>query len=334
MGIPNSGKPHNSARRAMLLGAAAIALAFSTSAYSKQNYPTRPIRLIVPYTAGGATDAVARIVASQLANKLGQPVIVENKPGAGGNIGTQFVADAPADGYTLLFATTANAINESLYRNLQFKFAKDFQPVSQLTELPNVLIVSNKLNVNNVQELIDLARSQPGALAYGSAGVGTSTHLAAELFKSMAKVDLIHVPYKGSSPAMTDLRGGQIQVMFDNISSALPQIRANAVKALAVTSAQPSSQLEGVSAISQTLPGYEAVAWHGIVVPAKTPDDIVAKLYDNIESTLKMPEVATQFETIGVRPVASASPSDFGNHISKEISKWTKVVKDSGATLD
>ncbi len=322
-------------RRNALLGGAALLSGISTQAFGKSDYPNRPIRLIVPYTPGGATDVVARIVAANLGKALGQSVIVENKPGAGGNIGTRFVVDAPSDGYTLLFTTTANAINESLYRNLPFKFAKDIQPISQLAELPNVLIVNNSLGVKNVAELIAYARANPGRLLYGSAGVGTSTHLAAELFKAMAKVDITHIPYKGSAPAMTDLRGGQIHLMFDNISSALPQIEGNAVRPLAVTSSQPWPQLLAIPTLAQSgLQGYEAVAWHGLGAPANMSSEIATKLFENVKSALQTPEALRQFETAGVRPVTSASPAAFHKHIASEISKWGQVVKASGATLD
>lgn len=324
---------NNLLARRQILALALVATSWAHVAMAA-DYPTKPIRLVVPYTPGGATDSVARIVAQQLTQRLGQTVVVENRPGAGGNIGTQVVATAVPDGYTLLFATTANAINQSLYKNLPFNFTKDFQPISQLVELPNVVITNNQVPIKSIQELIARAKEKPEALSYGSAGTGTSTHLAAELFKAMAKVNIQHVPYKGSSPAMTDLRGGRIQLMFDNLPSALPQIKAGAVRALAVTGLKPSPQLAGIPTVSQSgVPGYEAVAWHGIAAPAKTPADIVNKLSIEIGTILRQPETVKQIENIGAVPVSS-SPDQFEQHISKEIVKWGKVVKDSGATVD
>jgi len=288
----------------------------------------------VPYAPGGATDSVARIVAQQLSQRLGQTVIVENKPGAGGNIGTKYVADAAPDGYTLLFASTANAINESLHKNLPFSFARDFQPISQLSELPNVLIVNNDIGINTVEELIAAARARPGVLAYGSGGVGTATHLAAELFKYMAKVDIMHVAYKGSAPAMIDLRGGRVQLMFDNIPSALPQIKVNAVRALGVTASSPVPDLPGVPAIAQAgVPGYEAVAWHGVVAPARTPADIVQRLQTEVKAVLQSADTAQKYRDLGVVPVSSTS-EEFRRYIAESIDKWGKVIKESGVTVD
>ncbi|MFQ6708350.1 tripartite tricarboxylate transporter substrate-binding protein, partial [Bordetella pertussis] len=220
-------------------------------AASADTYPSKPVRLIVPYTPGGATDMVARIVAQHLGARLGQSVIVENKPGAGGNIGSQMVASALPDGYTLLFSTTANAINESLYKDLPFDFKQAFEPVTQLVELPNVVITGPDVPVNSIAQVIALAKKDPKALTYASAGTGTSTHLATELFKTMAGVNILHVPYKGSAPAMTDLRGGRVQLMFDNIPSALPQVQAGAVRALAVTSSRRSPVLPDVPTVAE-----------------------------------------------------------------------------------
>jgi tripartite-type tricarboxylate transporter receptor subunit TctC len=324
---------HRLAPRLQVLALALAATSWTQGALTA-DFPTESIRLVVPYTAGGATDSVARIVAQQLTQRLGQTVVVDNRPGAGGNIGTQFVATALPDGYTLLFATTANAINESLYKKLPFDFRKDFLPVSQLVELPNVLITNNQVPYKSVQELIAAAKAKPEALSYASAGTGTSTHLAAELFKSMAKVEILHVAYKGSAPAMTDLRGGRVQLMFDNLPSALAQIKAGTVRPLGVTGLQRSPQLPDVPTIATSgVPDYVAVAWHGIAAPARTPADIVSKLSTEIGEVLRMPEVVKQIEGLGAVPVSS-TPEQFRRHIDKEIVKWGKVVQSSGATVD
>ncbi|CCN17739.1 tripartite tricarboxylate transporter substrate binding protein [Bordetella bronchiseptica] len=313
-----------------MLGAALL----PAGAASADTYPSKPVRLIVPYTPGGATDMVARIVAQHLGARLGQSVIVENKPGAGGNIGSQMVASALPDGYTLLFSTTANAINESLYKDLPFDFKQAFEPVTQLVELPNVVITGPDVPVNSIAQVIALAKKDPKALTYASAGTGTSTHLATELFKTMAGVNILHVPYKGSAPAMTDLRGGRVQLMFDNIPSALPQVQAGAVRALAVTSSRRSPVLPDVPTVAEAgVPGYEAVAWHGISVPAKTPAPIVERLSGEIAQLLKQPEVVKQLTAIGATPVGS-TPAQFQAHIDKELAKWQKVVAESGASLN
>ena len=305
-----------------------------SAAHAEATYPSRPITIIVPYTAGGSTDAVARIVAKGLQERLGQPVLVDNRAGGGGNIGTRAVAVADPDGYTLLFATTANAINHTLFKKLEFDFQSDFAPISQLSSSPNVLIVNKDIGVNSVEELIARARAEPGSLSYGASGVGSTVHLAAELFKSMTKTDLTQVTYKGSAAAITDLRSGDIQVMFDNLPSALPQIRANAVKALAVTGREPVAQLDGVPTIDKSgAPGYEAVAWHGLVAPAKTPAEIVARLNKEVAATLGQEDTRRLFENIGVSP-ASSSPDEFKAHITAEIAKWGEVVKASGAVAD
>jgi tripartite-type tricarboxylate transporter receptor subunit TctC len=318
-------------KAAILLGVPTFAMSSSASAAS---YPDKSIRLVVPYTPGGATDTVARIIARQLTTELGQTVIVENKPGAGGNIGTQHVAMSQPDGYTLLFATTANAINESLYKKLPFDFRRDFVPVSQLVELPNVLILNNDVPITSVKALIEDARKNPQKYSYASAGTGTSTHLAAELFKAMADVQIQHVPYKGSSPAMTDLRGGRVQLMFDNIPSALPQVKSGAVKAVALTGLKPNPQLPDLPTISDSgLPGYQAVAWHGIAAPKGTSAAIVKQLSQAVGKALSQPETIKQIGNIGAVPVAS-TPQEFEKHIASEIDKWAKVVKASGASVD
>lgn len=313
----------------VLLIAPAICLSAAAA-----GYPDKSIRLVVPYTPGGATDSVARIVAQRLTQKLGQTVIVENKPGAGGNIGTQVVATADPDGYTLLFATTANAINESLYKKMPFDFQRDFEPIAQLVELPNVLITNNDVPIASVQQLIANAKEAPEKYSYASAGTGTSTHLAAELFKAMAGVQIQHIPYKGSSPAMTDLRGGRVQFMFDNIPSALPQVKAGAVKALAVTGLKPNPQLPDIPTVADSgVPGFQAVAWHGLAAPAKTPPAIVNQLSTAVAEVLSQPETISQIGNIGAVAIGS-SPEEFKQHIAKEIDKWSKVVKESGASVD
>jgi tripartite-type tricarboxylate transporter receptor subunit TctC len=306
----------------------------AATAASAAGYPDKPITFVVPYTPGGATDAVARIIGHKLSERLGQLVIVDNRPGAGGNIGSASVAKAPADGYTMLLATTANAINESLYTKLPFDTRKSFTPVTQLVALPNVLIVNSSVPATSVKELIALAKAKPGQLNYASAGMGSSTHLAAELFKSMAQVDIVHVVYKGSSPALADLRGGQVHMMFDNMPSALPQLDGGKLRALAVTGTKRSLSLPNVPTVAESgLPGYETVAWHGVVLPAGAPKEVVTRLHDEIVKVLAMPDVKERLRVLGIEPVGS-TPEQFDAHIRSEITKWAKVVKASGARVD
>ena len=315
-----------------LLLASIVAVATSVSA---QSYPTRPIRLVVPFPAGGTTDILAREAGERLSATLGQPVVVDNRPGAGGNIGADLVAKSASDGYTLLMATVGtHAINPSLYSKMPYDHIKDFAPVVLVAGVPNVLEVTSSLPVNSVADLIKLAKEKPGQLNFASSGNGTSIHLSGELFKSMAGVDMTHVPYKGSAPALVDLVGGQVQLMFDNLPSSLPQIKAGKLRAIAVTSAQRAPALPNVPTIAESgLPGYEASSWFGIVAPAGTPPAVINRINAEINQWLRAPETAEKLLAQGAI-AAGGSPEQFAAHIRAETDKWAKVVKASGAKVD
>jgi len=324
----------SSARRRLLLAAVA-ALCLAAPAFAQaQAYPTKPVRLVVPYPPGGPTDIVARLVAQKLSEQLGQQFIIDNRPGAGANTGAELVARSPADGYTLVVATTAHAINPSLFKNLGYSLAKDFAPVSLLTSGPLVIVANPALPAKNVAELIALAKARPGELNFASSGNGQSTHLSAELFASMAGVKMNHIPYKGSAPALTDTMGGQTQLMFDTMLSAMPHVKGGKLKALAVTSATRSPVAPEVPTVAESgLPGYEAIAWNGLLAPAHTPPDVLARLSTALKKVLAAPDVKDKFEAQGFAATWT-SPEDFGRFMTAEIDKWAKVVKVSGATVD
>jgi tripartite-type tricarboxylate transporter receptor subunit TctC len=319
---------------AALAGIAAIALAAPAGAQTPA-YPTKPIRLIVPFPPGGATDIIARAVAQKLSETWGQSIIVDNRPGAGGNIGTELVAKAAPDGYTLEMGTVGtHAINASLYAKIPFDNVKDFAPIILVAGVPNVLEVTPSLPVNSVQELIAYAKTNPGKLNFASSGNGTSIHLSGELFKVMAGVQMTHVPYKGSAPALQDLIAGQVQLMFDNLPPSLPQIKAGKLRALAVTSATRAPALPDVPTVAETgLPGFEASSWFGLLAPAGTPPAIIAKINAEVAAWLASPEGKEKLSSIGAN-AAGGSPEDFARHINAETAKWAKVVKESGAKVD
>jgi tripartite-type tricarboxylate transporter receptor subunit TctC len=319
---------------AMLAGIAAIALSVPASAQAPA-YPTKPIRLVVPFPAGGATDIIARAVSQKLTEAWGQSIVVDNRPGAGGNIGTELVAKAAPDGYTLEMGTVGtHAINASLYAKIPFDHIKDFAPIILVAGVPNVLVVNPSLPVNSVQELIAYAKANPGKLNFASSGPGTSIHLSGELFKVMAGVQMTHVPYKGSAPALQDLLGGQVQLMFDNLPPSLPQIKGGRLRALAVTSLTRAPALPDVPTIAESgLPGFEASSWFGILAPAGTPPAIIAKVNAEVAKWLASPEGKEKLVAIGAN-AGGGSPEDFAQHIQKETAKWAKVVKESGAKVD
>ena len=298
-------------------------------------YPTKPIRLVVPFPAGGTTDILARAVAQKLTEAWGQPVIVDNRPGAGGNIGSELVAKAAPDGYTLEMGTVGtHAINASLYAKMPYDHVKDFVPVILIAGVPNVLVVYPSVPVNSVAELIAYAKANPGKLNFASSGSGTSIHLSGELFKVMSGVQMTHVPYKGSAPAVQDLLGGQVQLMFDNLPSALPHIKAGKLRALAVTSAQRAPVLPDVPTIAEAaLPGFEASSWFGVLAPAGTSPAIVVKLNAEIAKWLASPEAKEKLQSQGAN-AAGGPPENFAKHIAAETAKWAKVVKESGAKVD
>jgi tripartite-type tricarboxylate transporter receptor subunit TctC len=297
------------------------------------DYPTRAVRVIVPYPAGGTTDIMARLVANYLSEKLGQTFVIENKPGGGTNIGTQEVINAAPDGYTLLIPSPANAINATLYKQLPFDYLRDTVPVAGIARVPNVMEVNPEVPVKTVQEFIDYAKKNPGKLNMASSGNGSSIHLSGELFKAMTGVDMVHVPYKGSAPAITDLAGGQVQVMFDNLPSSISFIKAGRLRALGVTSAQPVPVLPGVPTVAETVPGFEASSWFGVAAPKGTPNEIVEKLNKEINAAIADAKIKMRIEDLGGIPFPG-SAADFGKFVQAETDKWRPVVIKSGATVD
>lgn len=300
-----------------------------------QTYPTHSIRLIVPFPAGGTTDILARAVAQRLTETLGQAVVVDNRPGAGGNIGSDIVAKSAPDGYTLVMGTVGtHAINPSLYAKMPYDHVKDFVPVVLVAGVPNVLEVNPSLPVHTVADLIKLAKEKPGTINFASSGSGTSIHLSGELFKTMAGVDMTHVPYKGSAPAITDLIGGQVQVMFDNLPSSLAQIKAGKLRAIAVTSLKRAPALPDVPTISESgLPGFEASSWFGILAPAGTPPAVIARINHEVNQWLQSADAREKLLAQGAE-AAGGTPDKFASHIRVESEKWAKVVKASGAKAD
>jgi tripartite-type tricarboxylate transporter receptor subunit TctC len=315
---------------AVLVPIALFVPGIASAQSEEDSYPNKPVRIIVPFAAGGSTDVVARIVADKLGNEFKQSFIVENRGGAGGNIGAAFVAKSPADGYTLLMGTTGVlAINGSLYKNLSYDAAKDFAPVSYTSLITNVLVVKPDVPFNTVSELIALAKTKPNALTFASSGAGSSTHLSGELFKAMAGIDVLHVPYKGSSQALTDVMSGQVTMVFDNAPSSLPFIASGKLRAVAVTSAKRLPNLPNAPTIDEAgLKGYESLSWSGIVAPAGTPKAIINKLNIAIDRILKMDDVKQKLASLGTE-VVGGPPDVFAKHIRAERDKWSKVVKDA-----
>ena len=299
------------------------------------DWPNKPIRWVVPFPPGGAMDAIARILGEKAAKTLGQPFVIENKPGAGGNIGADAVAKSPADGYTIMIVSIGMATNKPLYQKLTYDPVKDFAPVSLLAVVPNVLVTnSTQPNVKTVADVIAAARKDPGKLSYASAGNGTSIHLAGELFASMAKVDMLHVPYKGSGPAVTDLLGGQVDYMFDSITSAAPHIQSGKLRAIGVTTLKRSSALPNVPTIAEAgLPGYELSPWFAVYMPAGTPQPIVDKMNAALLEAMKLPDVQARFAAIGAEPIGS-TPQQLATHLTAEMAKWGKVIQERGIRAD
>ncbi len=298
-------------------------------------YPAKPVRLVVPFPAGGGADILARNMSGKLGEVLGQTVVVDNRPGAGGNVGAEAVARAAPDGYTLFFGTNGtHAINQSLYRKLAFDPIKDFAPVIHLQSIAAVMIVNPAVPAKTVREFVDYARARPGQLAYASAGNGTTSHLAVELLKTMTGMDLVHVPYKGGAAAMTDLIAGQVPITIDVMANALPQVKAGKVRALGVTPAKRVQAAPEIPTIAESgVPGYEVTAWTGVLVPAGTPPEIVARLNDALNRVLQDPDVRARMLAGGAEPVGG-SPGAFGAFIRAETEKWAQVVKASGAQVD
>jgi tripartite-type tricarboxylate transporter receptor subunit TctC len=299
-----------------------------------QDYPSRPVKIIVPYPAGGSNDIIARIVAQKLTERCGQTFLVENRGGAGGNIGAEAVATSEADGYTLLLtAPPPLTTNQSLYKNLPFDPAKSFAPVALIASVPIVLMVHPSLNVKNVAELITLAKEKPGKLNFGSSGVGSTNHLAGELLKSMAGIDIVHIPYKGAAPAMNDLLAGTVPMMFDNMPAALPQVHGKLVNAIAVAGKTRTNALPDVPAVAETVPGFDVSAWFGLVAPAKTPAPVLKRLTTELDVILKLPDVRKRFSELGAEP-GNVMGEAFGRFLASETATWAKVIQASGVSMN
>ncbi len=320
-------------RIARVCAVAAFAAIGTLGSVHAADYPTKPVRWIVPYPPAGTTDVLARIVAQWLTEKMGQPFVVENKPGAGNNIGVEAVVNAPPDGYTMLLVNPANGINATLYKNLSFNFIRDIAPVAGIVRTPNVMEVTNSLPVKTVQEFITYCKANPGKINMASSGSGTSVHLSGELFKSMTGCDMVHVPYKGAGPALIDLIGGQVHVLFDNLPSSIGHIKGGKLRPLGVTSEQREPSLPQVPTVGETVPGYEATAWFGIGMPKNTPRDVIDKVNAEINRALADPKMRERLAELGGKPIAG-TPEDFGKVIAAETAKWEKVVISSGAKVE
>lgn len=314
--------------------AACVALVSNVGESFGQSYPSQPIRFIVPYAAGGGVDLIARAIAPRLSERLGQPVVIDNRGGAGGNIGTELAAKTEPNGYTLVMGAAALAINASLYRKLPFDPAKDFAPIALIAATPNILAVHPVVPAKSVKDLIRLAKAKPGTLNYASAGNGTTSHLAGELLKTMAGIDIVHIPYKGTSPAVVALLSGEAAIMLAPALTLMGHIKANRVRGLAVTGAKRSPAIPELPTVAESgVPGFEARQWYGVLAPAGTPKPIVTRLNDEVVKIVQSPEVTKRFLSEGSEPIGS-TPEEFDRYIKAEIAKWAKVVQASGARVD
>lgn len=322
-------------RRHVLGNALALALAAAAPLVHAQPWPARPVRLVAPFPPGGAADLFARLVGTQLAQSLGQPVIVDNRPGAGGNIGAREVANAAPDGYTILLGTVGtHAINPTLYGNLSYDTRTAFMPIAHVGSVPNVLVVNPAVPARSVAELTTLAKARPGRLTMGSSGNGSSIHLSGELYKHLAQVSILHVPYRGGGAALTDLIGGQIDLMFDNLPTSLPHLAKGSLRALAVTGSQRSPKLPDVPTMAEAgVKGYESTAWSGLFAPAGTPDAIVQRLHDETLKALQSEKVRSRYRELGA-DIQPMSRAEFAAFVGREYDKWAEVVKVSGARAD
>jgi tripartite-type tricarboxylate transporter receptor subunit TctC len=315
-----------------LIAAALAAASFAAPALAA-DWPNRPVRWIVPYTPAGTTDVLARIVAQYLSDKLGQQFVVENKPGGGNNIGTEYALRSAPDGYTMLLVNPANGINQTLYKNLNFNIVTDMQPVAGIVRSPNVMEVTNSFPAKTIPEFIDYCKKNPGKINMASSGSGTSVHMSGELFMMMTGCKMTHIPYKGAGPALTDLIGGQVHVLFDNMPSSIGHIRAGSIRPLGVTTAERSPALPSIPTVADTVPGYEASAWFGIGMPKGVPREAVDRVNAEIQKMFQDPKMRDKLAELGGVPLPG-TPEDFGNVIKSEVEKWSKVVKASGATVE
>ncbi|HEX4233950.1 MAG TPA: tripartite tricarboxylate transporter substrate binding protein [Caldimonas sp.] len=318
---------------ARLLAILVLSLAGLGAPAFAADYPAKTVTWVVPYPPAGTTDVLARIVAQWLSEHMGQTFVIDNKPGGGNNIGVQYVVNAPPDGYTMLLVNPANGINATLYKNLTFNFIRDIAPVAGIVRTPNVMEVTPRLPVKTVAEFIAYCKANPGKVNMASSGSGTSVHLSGELFKSMTGCNMLHVPYKGAGPALTDLMGGQVDVIFDNLPSSIGHIKSGKIRALAVTSAEREPSLPDVPTIAETVPGYEATAWFGIGMPKGTPKEIIDKVNAEVNRALADPKMRARLAELGGKPIPG-SADDFGKVIAAETAKWEKVVISSGAKVE
>ena len=318
-----------------IVAAAALTCITSLSfAQTAASFPNRTIKILVPFAPGGSSDLLARLVAQRMTADWGQPVIVENKPGAGATLGADQVAKSPADGYTLLLAATHHTIAQNVFKNLPYDIGRDFAPVSVIALIPNMVVINAKIPANTIQEFVALAKAQPGKLNYGSAGSGTAHHLIGEMFNLQAQTDIVHIPYKGSAPAISDLVSGQVQLMFDTITAGLPQVTAGKTRALAVTTAKRSSALPDVPTLNETiLPGFDVGTWFGLLAPAKTPSDIVNKLSAEVTKIVNIPDVKSQLLATGAEPVGNTS-AEMSAQIKKELESFAALLKQIKLTVE
>jgi tripartite-type tricarboxylate transporter receptor subunit TctC len=316
-----------------LFAATLLCLAAAGQLAQAADYPTRPVKWVVPYPPAGTTDVLARIIAQWLTEKMGQPFVIENKPGAGNNLGTEAVVNAPPDGYTMLLVNPANGINATLYKNLNFNLIRDIAPVAGLVRTPNVMEVTPSFPAKTVAEFIAYCKANPGKINMASSGSGTSVHLSGELFKSMTGCQMLHVPYKGAGPALTDLMGGQVDVIFDNLPSSVGHIKGGKIRALGVTSQEREPSMPHLPDRRRDRPGYEATAWFGIGMPKGTPKDIIDKVNAEVNRALADPKMRERLAELGGKPIGG-TPEDFGKVIAAETAKWEKVVISSGAKVE
>jgi tripartite-type tricarboxylate transporter receptor subunit TctC len=312
---------------------AALALSLVAPGLAAADYPTHPVRIVSPYPPGGSVDLLSRLMSGWFQEKLGQPFVVENKPGGGNNIGTEFVIKSAPDGYTMLLVNPANGINATLYKNLSFNLIRDIAPVAGLIRVPNVMEVTVSFPAKNVAEFIAYCKANPGKINMASSGSGTSVHLSGMLFQSMTGCSMLHVPYKGSGPAFVDLIPGQVHVMFDNLPASIGHIKGGKLRALAVTSAERSPELPDIPTVAETVPGYEATAWFGLGMPKGSPREAIDKINAAVNAALSDPGMLKRFTELGGKPIGG-TPEDFGKVIAAETAKWEKVVISSGAKAE
>jgi len=319
--------------RAAAFGLACLSIVASGAAPARAGYPDRPVHWLIGFSAGGPVDTVARLMAQKLSEILGQQFVVENRAGSGGNIATEATINATPDGYTLLFSGANNAISATLYKHLSFDFIRDTLPVAHFMQVPNLLVVSNAFPAKSVQEFIDYCKANPGKISFASSGNGTTVHMAAELFKAMTKCDMVHVPYRGSAVAYPDIISNKVQLIFDNLPTALPQARGGTLRALGVTSPQRWPGLPDIPTIAETVPGYSAMVYYGMSAPKGTPPEIVATLNKAVNEALRDPTLAARFAELGgtAQPM---TPAEYGKLIADETEKWGKVVKFAGVSVD